>query len=107
MQLLSIADRLSLFDVVNFGGYAAGSQGDFLRLVARQAGYPDLPIRRVPWSVLRFLGLFNGVVRELLELRYLFDGAVILNGSRLRGLLPDYRDTPIENAVRKTLESYR
>jgi len=42
-----------------------------------------------------------------MELRYLFDTSIILDGSRLRQLLPQFADTPIEEAVRLTVESYR
>jgi hypothetical protein len=57
--------------------------------------------------MLRAVGLFSGIVRELIELRYLFDDCVILDGSRLRQLLLRFTDTPAREAVRETLESYR
>jgi hypothetical protein len=52
-------------------------------------------------------GLVNPVMRELMEMRYLFEQAVVLDGARLRQLLPDYADTPLDEAIRATLESYR
>ena len=64
-------------------------------------------IRPVPWWLLRLIGLFNGVVPVFMEMRYLFDGSVILDGAELGRLLPAYRDTPVEGAERLNLESYR
>jgi hypothetical protein len=42
-----------------------------------------------------------------MELRYLFDQSVILEGSKLRQTLPEFKDTPIAEAIRVTLESYQ
>ncbi|HUU12073.1 MAG TPA: hypothetical protein VM182_00010 [Terriglobia bacterium] len=107
INLLALGDQLQPFDVVNFAGYVAPRQDEFFRMVARVAGHPDLAVRPTPWWILRIVGLFHGVVRELMELRYLFDTSIILRGSRLRHLLPQFADTPIEEAVRLTVESYR
>lgn len=100
-------DDLRPFEVVNFAGHVARTQRAFLEMVAREAGRPGLPIRRLPWWAIRLLGLRDPVLRELLELRYLFDEAVILDDPRRRELLPDFRSTPVEEAVRATVESYR
>jgi len=50
---------------------------------------------------------FNPVVRELFEIRYLFDDSVVLTSSRLPELLPDFRPTPLPEAIDRTLASYR
>jgi len=107
IDLLALGDQLRPFEVVNFAGYVVPRQDEFFRMVARAAGHPDLAVRPVPWWILRLVGLFDGVVRELMELRYLFDTGVILDGSKLRHLLPQSADTPIEEAVRLTVASYR
>jgi nucleoside-diphosphate-sugar epimerase len=107
VELLAVADRLAPFEVVNFSGHVASPHREFLELVALEAGDPGLAIQVAPWWLLRFLGLFNGVIRELFELRYLFDSAVILDDAKLRRLLPDFNSTPISEAVRTTLASYR
>jgi nucleoside-diphosphate-sugar epimerase len=107
VDALAIAPRLAPYEVIHFAGHLATSQRDFLRLVAVTAGYPRLPIRSVPWWVLRVVGLFNGVVRELIEMRYLFDRTVILDDTKLRRLLPGHRDTALPDAVRLTVDSYR
>jgi nucleoside-diphosphate-sugar epimerase len=107
VDALAIAPRLPRYEVIHFAGHLVTTQRDFLRLVAHVAGHPTLPIRAIPWWLLRLAGMFNGVVRELLEMRYLFDRAVILDDTRLRRLWPGHRDTPLPEAVRLTLESYR
>jgi nucleoside-diphosphate-sugar epimerase len=101
------AGELAPFEVFHFAGHIASSQRSFLELVAKLAGRPVLKLRRTPWWWLRIRALSRPTLRELLELRYLFDDAVILNDNRLRKLLPELTATPIEQAVAETLESYR
>ena len=43
----------------------------------------------------------------MLELRYLWDRAVILDGSRLARTLPEFLPTPLDDAINATLDSYR
>jgi nucleoside-diphosphate-sugar epimerase len=107
LELLAISEQLNPYEVVNFAGYVAPTEREFLKLIAQQAQRPDLPIRSVPWSALKVAAVFDGVIRELLELRYLFDGSLILEGSKLKRLLPDFTETPVAEAVQATLESYR
>lgn len=107
VELLDRARRLEPFEVVHFRGFVAEPQRAFLTLVAREAGYPGLRPRRIPWWLLRLAGVFDPTVRELMELRYLFDEAVILDDPRRRALFPDFPSTAIEQAVRETLASYR
>ncbi len=100
-------DDLAPFEVVHFAGHVADRQRRFLARVAGAAGHPGLPVRRLPWALVRLLGLRDPVLRELLELRYLFDEAVILDDPRRRQLLPDFASTPIDEALRVTVDSYR
>jgi nucleoside-diphosphate-sugar epimerase len=99
--------RLSPFEVVHFPGHVARPQRAFLETIAREAGHPEVPVQAVPWWIVRVLGIFDRQARGLLELRYLWDQSVVLTSRRLPELLPSFRVTPVEEAVRATLESYR
>ena len=107
VELVDMGERLAPFEVVHFRGYIAWPLEDFLRLVARQAGLPDLPFKTVPWPILYLLGALSPVEMELLEIRYLWKESVVIDDPRLRRLLPDFRPTAIEAAVGATVESYR
>ncbi len=107
VDLLGVAGRLRPFDVVHFEGHVVSPHRELFQRVARLAGKPRLRVRTVRFGTLKVAGLLKPVARELLELRYLFEQAVILEGSRLRQLLPGYVDTPLDEAIRLTLESYR
>ncbi|MEJ2008000.1 MAG: NAD-dependent epimerase/dehydratase family protein [Acidobacteriota bacterium] len=107
LALLAIKEGLAAYEVFNFGGYVASPEREFLEQIAQQAGHAGLAIRVLPWSALKLAAMFDATVRELMELRYLFDQSVILDGSKLKRTLPDFKETPIAEAIRVTLESYR
>ncbi len=106
-DLLARADSLAPFEVVHFAGRVVARARDFYACVAEEAGRPDLTVRVVAWWKLRLAGLIDRQARELLELRYLFDTAVILDDPRRRALLPDFVATPLGPAIAATLASYR
>ena len=106
-DLLAIKESMKPFEVFNFAGYIASPERDFLEQIAGQAGHAGLPIRVLPWSALKLAAMFDATLRELMELRYLYDKSVILDGLKLRRALPDFRGTPIAEAIRATLESYQ
>lgn len=56
---------------------------------------------------MKLAALFNTVIRELMELSYLDDQSVILDGSKLRKTLPDFSETLLPKAIRLTLKSYQ
>jgi nucleoside-diphosphate-sugar epimerase len=107
MDLLDIEAGLKAYEVFNFAGYVASPQRDFLEQVAEQAGHAGLAIRVLPWAAIKLAAMFDAMVRELMELRYLYDQSVILEGSKLRRRLPGFKETAIAEAIRLTLESYQ
>lgn len=52
-----------------------------------------------PWPILRVIGLFNPLIREVLEMRYLWDTPHRIDGSALRKALPDFVPTPLDVAM--------
>jgi nucleoside-diphosphate-sugar epimerase len=57
--------------------------------------------------MLRVLGLFNPVPREVVEMHYLWTTPVKLDDTRLRQLLPDLHKTPYGEGIRQTIEAMR
>jgi nucleoside-diphosphate-sugar epimerase len=56
-------------------------------------------------TILRIFGLFNPMVRELVEMHYLQTSPVILDDTRLKNLLGDLPKTPYKEGIRQTLAS--
>ena len=57
--------------------------------------------------MLRILGLFQPMLRELVEMHYLVTDPVILEDSALHELLGNVKKTPYEEGVRLTLSAAR
>jgi nucleoside-diphosphate-sugar epimerase len=75
-------------------------------LVYRHAGQPRTKLRGTPVLLLRALGVFNPVVRELIELQYEFQEPFIVDSSKIATKL-NVHATPLEEALTGTLASYR
>jgi nucleoside-diphosphate-sugar epimerase len=57
--------------------------------------------------MLRVPGLFNPILRELVEMNYLLSTPVLMDDTALHRLLGTVRKTSYGEGVRKTLEWYR
>lgn len=57
--------------------------------------------------MLRVGGLFNPVLRELVEMHYLWTTPVKLDDTRLRQLLPNLHKTPYPDGIRQTIDAKR
>jgi nucleoside-diphosphate-sugar epimerase len=104
-DLLEKSGDLAPYEVVHFSGTVATPQRAFYAQVAGIAGSPD-KVFNMPWWALGVMGLFDGVVRELVKMRYLWDTTVLIDGPRFRELLPDFSATPLDEAIAATLASH-
>ena len=56
-------------------------------------------------TTLRLMGLFNPLMREMVEMNYLQTSPVVLDDSALRGLLGDIKKTPYEEGIRQCVDA--
>jgi hypothetical protein len=56
-------------------------------------------------TMLRIFGLFNPMMRELVEMHYLQTSPVVLDDTRLRYLLGTLPKMPYKEGIRETLAS--
>jgi nucleoside-diphosphate-sugar epimerase len=106
VDLLERRSDLRPFETVHLRGHVVESERRLCRLAAAAAGRPNLALIRLPWWLLRLVALGDGTVREVMEMRYLFDESVVIDDPRRRELLPDFATTPLENAIADTVKSY-
>jgi nucleoside-diphosphate-sugar epimerase len=104
VQLLEHESELGAFERFHFGGHWFGSGQEMVDAFRRVAGRPDLPVRRFPWFACYLAAPFVTVLREMLEMRYLWQRPLRLDNRRLVALLGREPHTPIEEALRVTLE---
>lgn len=107
LDLLALGDTLKPYDVVHVTPGTRLIEQAFMAEVARVSGHSGLTVKVMPWVAVRLIGLFNPVIREFAELAYLYDTTVLLDGAKLARLLPQFRFTPLEEALRQTIASYR
>jgi nucleoside-diphosphate-sugar epimerase len=92
--------------VWHLAGAGVVTQRDLAERVFRMAGKKPR-IRVAGKNMLRLLGLFNPVMRELVEMNYLLTTPVLLDDSALRGLLEKIDKTPYEDGLRISLDAAR
>lgn len=91
----------------HFAGSGTITQREFARRAFEQAGHAEPKLLVANKTVLRVMGLFNPLMRELVEMHYLQTQPVILDDSALRSLLPGVHATPFDEGIAQTLASAR
>ena len=90
----------------HLGGRGAITQQALIDEISRQTGR-RLKVRVAGKTMLRVLGLFMPMMRELVEMHYLMTDPVIMDDSRLRRLIGAVAKTSYEEGLRRTLEAER
>ncbi len=103
MRLLDREAELGDDAMFHMDGHWDADGGRMVAAIARALGGPDLPVRRMPWWVLRLAGPAVPLFRELSEMRYLWQEPVRLDNRRLLAFLGEEPHTPLDLAVRRTL----
>lgn len=90
----------------HLAGAGAPTQRDLAERVFQMAGSKPR-IRVAGKTMLRIMGMFNPLLRELVEMNYLFANPLILDDSALHALLGEIRKTPYDEGLRLCLEAAR
>jgi len=92
--------------VWHLAGAGVTTQKALVEEMERQVGHP-VRTRVSGKTMLRVVGLFNPVVRELVEMHYLHTDPVVMDDSALRQLIGPIAKMPYAEGVRRTLEAVR
>ena len=105
--LLELADRSEAYGRWwHLGGPGTISQRQFVTQVFAAVGRKP-KLRVAGKTTLRLMGLFNPMMRELVEMSYLHTTPVVLDDSALQKLLGTVKKTSYEAGIRKTLETMK
>ena len=102
-RLLDREEKLPPFARFHFDGHWFERGIGMAEAIRRVAGRPDLPIRRLPWWVLRLAAPAVPLFREILEMRYLWRVPLRLDNRRLVAFLGEEPRTPLDHALRESL----
>ncbi|MEZ4319427.1 MAG: NAD(P)H-binding protein [Myxococcota bacterium] len=95
-------DALPAHATFHFEGHVV--DGDtWIRAVQKALGDPNRKVTSFPWMWMQLARPFVPMVRELFEMRYLWDQPVRMDGARLRAFLGEVPTTPFEEAVAQAL----
>ncbi|MBB3912406.1 NAD(P)H-binding protein [Sphingomonas desiccabilis] len=104
VRLLAREGALDRVEVFHFGGHWVDDNRAFAEAIRRAAGRPRAPIYPFPWPVVHALAPFNETLREMREMIYLWRRPLRLADTKLRGFLGTVPETPLDQALRATLE---
>lgn len=90
----------------NFAGAGTLTWREFATQIFQAAGTTPR-IRTLGPGMLKVVGLFSSLMRELSEMSYLQTHPVLLDDSKLRAVLPGLKKTPYVEGIRQTVEAYK
>jgi nucleoside-diphosphate-sugar epimerase len=105
--IVDLASRADCYnDAWNLGGAGVISAVDFITRVYRAVGR-EPKYRTAGRGLLKIMGWFNPVMRELVEMLYLQETPVILDDSKLLAKLGPVHKTTYDEGIRRTLDWMR
>jgi len=103
-RLVDEEDRLAQNDIFHFRGHYMERGLDMAKAIARVAGDENMKVKKMPWGLLRLASPFVALLRELLEMRYLWLETVELDNAKLKAFLGEEPHTPLDLALTQALE---
>jgi nucleoside-diphosphate-sugar epimerase len=101
-RLLDREAELADVESFNFAGHWL-ARSDEMALAIRRVTGQAIPVLPFPYPVVQALSPFVEMMRELLEMRYLWEKPIGLDGTKLRAFLGEVPSTPLDVAVRESL----
>ncbi|NDD10269.1 MAG: hypothetical protein EB086_11485 [Rhodobacteraceae bacterium] len=98
VALAEIRQTLNQFEEVHFGGFNVTARelaNTFTQMESRK-----FKLKKMSWMPFFLLAPFWKMARHLIELRYLWDIDQTLCDSALSDLLPDFKKTELQNALK-------
>lgn len=90
-------DAFAPFEEFGFDGFAL-TGAELVAHIEAIVGR-SMRVSSLPWFAVRLMGLWSPLMREVVEMRYLWQRPHQLDGAKLRRALPDFRPTPVREAI--------
>lgn len=101
VRLATNSEGLGDFEVFHMQGQTL--TGEALVAALSEAAGRRVAAHRLPWIGVKAMAPFNETMREMLEMRYLWDRPVLLDNSKLVARLGEEPHTPIVTALKSAL----
>jgi nucleoside-diphosphate-sugar epimerase len=103
VRLVECERPTAAYDVFHFRGHWFERGVEILDRVCRLRGQSTRRIKPFPWWTVRLASPFLEPLREMLEMRYLWQRAMQLDNTKLCALIGAESHTPIDTALAETL----
>jgi nucleoside-diphosphate-sugar epimerase len=101
-RLLDREAELAPVESFHFAGHWLARSDAMAAAIRRVTGLA-IPVLPFPYLVVQGLSPFVEMMREMLEMRYLWEHPIGLDGAKLRAFLGEIPHTPLDAAVRESL----
>ena len=105
---LALAERRETFEnfeTFHFAGHLATADQTFAA-IEKAVPHQRLKQTGYPWALLKTMGIFNPLIRGLVEMRYIWDNEIGLKDERLEKILGENFGTTHEAAIAKVVEPH-
>ena len=102
-RLIERSGDMARFERFHFGGHWLNPGIGMAEAIRRVMGRPDMPVSALPWWALRLISPFNEMIREMMEMRYLWQRPLKLDNAKLISFLGSEPHTPLDEAVAAAL----
>lgn len=103
VRLVERAESFPPHETFHFRGHVFEPGVAIVDAIRQASGRPNLKLRHFPWPLAYLAAPFVTFMREMLEMRYLWEETVLLDNRKLVGVLGEEPHTPTLEAVRRTL----
>lgn len=103
-KLMEAEPRLADHDLFHFRGHTFERGIEMANAIARVAGNQDMPIKKLPWTLLKLASPFSATLKGLLEMRYLWRKTIELDNAKLVAFLGAEPHTPLDQALHGALD---
>ena len=76
---------------------------EIIQILRNEFGY-EKSIRTVTRTMIRLLGIFNPLMREMVEMMYLTEDPVILSGKKYEEIVGPFPRTPYNEGIKRTID---
>ncbi len=106
LQLALKEKQLRNFEVFHFKGHWLLGH-EMIDAIKRVTHQPNLRVRGMPWRLMKVLSPFIGLLREVQEMRYLWQVPVQLSNQKLLAVLGSEPHTDLDTAIRRSLQDMK
>jgi nucleoside-diphosphate-sugar epimerase len=104
-RLVAREQDLPAFARIHFGGIWDADGSALPEAIRRLVARPALKVKRLPWTAMSLMAPFNETMREMMEIKPLWQAPVRLDNNQLLTFLEDEPHTPLDQAMHATLHA--